>query len=192
MEYSSFHNRNPYLRADSLDQLCSFNDLDFVRCAYVTILGRQPDRDGELHYVRRLRRGIAKLSLIRELRTSSEGRCHDPGIAGLDRTLKWHRYANLAVIGWLVRLVTRHEGNSKRERRLRSLQNEIGATRDGALYRSAHLEARIGELQSQLGHLQRAFALFNNDGNISERRLANADTAGTGDWAEAITKAMRT
>ncbi|HET9395823.1 MAG TPA: FkbM family methyltransferase, partial [Nitrospiraceae bacterium] len=42
--------RNPYLRANSLPELLAWNDLDFIRCAYVTILGRQPDPTGEAHY----------------------------------------------------------------------------------------------------------------------------------------------
>lgn len=87
--------RNPYLRANSLSELCSWEGVDFVRCAYVTILGRQPDPDGEAHYLDRLRRGHSKLEVLRDLRRSPEGPSHDPGISGLDRALKrvrWRRY----------------------------------------------------------------------------------------------------
>ena len=49
--------RNPYLRANSLPELLSWHDVDFVRCAYVTVLGRQPDPTGEAYYVDRLRQG---------------------------------------------------------------------------------------------------------------------------------------
>lgn len=87
--------RNPYLRANSLAELLAWDDLDFIRCAYVTILGRQPDPVGEAHYAIRLRAGRSKQEILWQLRKSSEGRQHDPGIAGLDRTLKRARWRRL-------------------------------------------------------------------------------------------------
>ncbi len=53
--------RNPFIRASSLDGLLAWNDVDFVRCAYVTIMGRQPDSAGEAFYTRRIREGHSKL-----------------------------------------------------------------------------------------------------------------------------------
>lgn len=87
--------RNPYLRANSLAELLSWQDVDFVRCAYVTILGRQSDPTGEEHYVSQLRRGRSKLEVLWQLRKSDEGPNHDPGIAGLDRALKRARWQRL-------------------------------------------------------------------------------------------------
>lgn len=87
--------RNPYLRANSLPELLAWDDLDFIRCAYVTILGRQPDPTGEAHYAVRLRAGRSKQEILWQLRKSSEGRQHDPGIAGLDRALKKARWQRL-------------------------------------------------------------------------------------------------
>ena len=83
--------RNPYLRANSLDELLAWNDLDFIRCAYVTLLGRQPDHQGESYYAERLRRGHSKMDVLWQLRQSTEARSHDPGIAGLDRALRRSR-----------------------------------------------------------------------------------------------------
>ncbi len=87
--------RNPYLRANSLPELLAWEDLDFIRCAYVTILGRQPDPIGEVHYAVRMRAGRSKQDILWQLRKSSEGRRHDPGIAGLDRALKRARWQRL-------------------------------------------------------------------------------------------------
>jgi hypothetical protein len=93
--------RNPYLRANSLPELLAWDDVDFVRCAYVTVLGRQPDSGGEAHYADRLRRGRPKTEVLWNLRRSPEARRHDPGIAGLDRALKrahWKHYLLSAFV----------------------------------------------------------------------------------------------
>jgi hypothetical protein len=98
--------RNPYLRANTLDELLTWDDVDFVRCAYVTILGRQPDQEGESYYTERLRRGRSKMEVLWNLRHSPEAPRHDPGIAGLDRALKrarWRRFP-------LLRQFTRGSG----------------------------------------------------------------------------------
>ena len=90
---------NPYHRANSLSELLSWDDVDFVRCAYVTVLGRQPDPTGEKYYTDRLRRGRSKMDVLRNLRRSPEGPLHDPGIAGLDRALRadrWRRHLPFA------------------------------------------------------------------------------------------------
>jgi len=116
--------RNPYLRADSLPELLSWEDISFVRCAYVTILGRQPDPDGEAYYTDRLRRGFSKLHVLWQLRTSKEGPHHDPGIAGLDRCLKKARWER-GWLGWLVRPLTGGEGDGQAWRRHRAVLNSL-------------------------------------------------------------------
>lgn len=94
--------RNPYLRADSLAELLSWHDADFVRCAYVTVLGRQPDPGGEAHYTNKIRRGHPKMQILSYLRRSAEGRLHDPGIRGFDAALTKAARARLAIVGALL------------------------------------------------------------------------------------------
>jgi hypothetical protein len=119
--------RNPYLRANSLAELLSWHDLDFVRCAYVTVLGRQPDSTGEHYYVDRLRRGYSKYGILWQLRTSSEGPRHDPGISGFDKALRKHRHARNRLYGWLVRWFRDYEADTRIERRVRVVENLVGA-----------------------------------------------------------------
>jgi Domain of unknown function (DUF4214) len=126
--------RNPYNRANSLDELLSFDDLDFVRCAYVTILGRQPDERGANYYVERLRRGHSKRQLLWQLRRSTEGRVHDPGIAGLDRALKCADWEQKPIIGALVRAWTGGEADDRITRLQRSLLNELRSMREPPLH----------------------------------------------------------
>jgi FkbM family methyltransferase len=120
---------DPYLRANSLVELLAWDDVDFVRCAYVTILGRQPDAEGEAYYTDRIRRGHSKMEVLWQLRRSPEGREHDPGIAGLDRELRRARRARMRLIGGAFRFFNQEEGDGARDRRARATANEIAMLR---------------------------------------------------------------
>jgi FkbM family methyltransferase len=128
MPLDASRSRNPYLRADSLSELLSWHDVDFVRCAYVTILGRQPDPDGEAYYLDRVRRGVSKLHVLRQLRTAPEAGSHDPGIAGLDRALKQYRLSQLPILGWLFTGTAGAQIEGGVQNRLRAIENSLGVT----------------------------------------------------------------
>lgn len=116
--------KNPYRRANSLAELLIWDDLDFVRCAYVTLLGRQPDLPGQAHYVAQIRAGYSKFDILWRVRNSSEAKRHDPGIAGLDRALKraaWQRRPLLGAISRFLRADA--DGQSRNDRALRALMN---------------------------------------------------------------------
>lgn len=134
--------RNPFLRASSLPELLSWNDVDFVRCAYVTVLGRRPDHSGEAYYTDRLRSGVSKLQILWQLRRSREAKNHDPGIAGFDRTLRQYRRAGVPVIGRLISPRYSSEW-SVAERGVRRIENSIWRARDSQAYRLGEIERRI-------------------------------------------------
>ena len=113
-------------RAASLDELLFLADRAFIRCAFLTLLGREIDPEGEAYYLSRLRRGYAKIALLKQLRRSAEGRQNDPGIAGLDRAIARYRRANLPMVGWAVRQFNGEEGDGAAARRLRAIENRIG------------------------------------------------------------------
>lgn len=118
--------RNPYLRANSLTELLAWNDLDFVRCAYVTVLGRQPDLAGEQYYAARLRSGCPKMEILRQLRRSPEGPEHDPGIAGFDRALKRASLQQAPIIGAFFRMMWASPASiAPNERQFRAIMNAI-------------------------------------------------------------------
>jgi FkbM family methyltransferase len=120
---------DPYLRANSLARLLSWDDVDFVRCAYVTVLGRQPDVVGEDYYLNRIREGYSKLELIWQLRSSQEGKGHDPGIAGLDRALRRAAWERKLWIGAVIRFFTHGEPEDRLARMRRALTNELRVIR---------------------------------------------------------------
>ncbi len=118
--------KNPFHRAASLADLLSFHDLDFVRCAYVTLLGRQPDGPGQSHFLQEVRAGTSKLDVLWRLRRSPEAKAHDPGIAGLDRALNRAAWERRPLLGALPRFLRDNsDSNSRTDRALRSLQNAV-------------------------------------------------------------------
>lgn len=190
MDIFAYEHRNPYLRADSLEDLCRFADAAFVRCAYVTILGRQPDPDGERRYTARLRAGASKLAVIADLRLSDEGKRHDPGIAGLDKALRRHRNANRPVVGGIIRLFTGREGNSPVERRLRALTNmfEVEQNRAAARASTANhlqlvLDAKVDKLHKEL----RA-ALAGRSASVDQ--ISQAEAAGDTEWEATLNSVL--
>lgn len=112
-------------RAFSLAELCAHEHSDFIRCAYLTVLGRLPDPDGLEFYRRKLVEGMSKLTILDQLRRSAEAANHDPGIAGFDRALRRHRRGNLPLIGPVVRLFTRGEAENRRARHERALVRQL-------------------------------------------------------------------
>ncbi|URD60542.1 FkbM family methyltransferase [Sphingomonas sp. KRR8] len=116
---------HPYSRAASLPELLGLHGADFIRCAYVTLLGREADPEGERHYGAALRAGATKLDILWQLRRSPEGRKHDPGIAGLDAELRRARRARLPLVGGLFpdsRLEPQRGGSQP----VNALHDEIG------------------------------------------------------------------
>lgn len=136
--------RNPYLRANSLPELLAWDDLDFIRCAYVTILGRQPDPTGEAHYAVRLRAGRSKHEILWQLRKSGEGRQHDPGIAGLDRALKKARWQRLTPFRRSAAVPTRSDFARAPET-------------EGALLR---MEQRFASIEGKIDGVQRSLTFL--------------------------------
>lgn len=115
----------------SVPRLLAPHDEDFIWAAYQALLGRAPDPEGAAYYLTRLRAGTHKLTILKQLRRSPEGREFIPGVAGLDRAIRRHRRANLPLVGPFIRLMTGEPGNSATHRQLRVIENEIGRLRSG-------------------------------------------------------------
>lgn len=148
-------NANPYHRANSLAELLAWRDADFVRCAYVTILGRQPDPDGEAYYTRRLRSGHSKLGLLAQLRRSPEGPKHDPGISGLDRALRRARWEHNRFVGGLVRIFTQGEGDGAEWQQRRRIEDQLTVLAEARL-EDRHVmmttATKVGRIESDVAN----------------------------------------
>lgn len=84
-----------YFLAGSLQELLSLDDLDFVRSAYATMLGREADSEGETYYVGRLRHGIPKIQILYQLRQSEEARLFPDPLPGLNSAFNRFRLLSL-------------------------------------------------------------------------------------------------
>lgn len=94
--------RDPNLCANSLDELFSWHDVDFVRCAYVSIFGRQPDGDRESYYLSHLRTFDSKIKLMWHLLNSLEATHDERRVRGFKRALRKAQLAKIPVIGRLL------------------------------------------------------------------------------------------
>lgn len=89
-----------------LKELLAFHDQEFVRNAYRTIMNREVDDAGALHYLQAIRTGcLRKIEVLGRLRYSSEGRREGTKIRWLMTTFAFTLLTKLPVIGYLIRLI---------------------------------------------------------------------------------------
>jgi glycosyltransferase involved in cell wall biosynthesis len=72
------------IAVESVDEITAYSEHFFIRCAYLSVLGREPDEDGLENYLKKLRDGIGKKDIVAELSLSKEGRTQKANISGLD------------------------------------------------------------------------------------------------------------
>lgn len=129
--------------AASLDELLSLYDERFVRCAYLTLLGREADASGLSNYVRQVRRGAAKVQLIAELADSEEGRNAGPKLHGLAELVEANKLRPPSLLRRVAARVS-HLLLAPLAPQLRAMDNEIHAIGDRTEQRFNQLQARTG------------------------------------------------
>lgn len=111
--------------ARSAAELCKLADTEFVQAAYLTLLRRRADPEGERHFAAQLRSGVAKPQILLALHSSTEARNNPIQLPGLQRKLLAARLAKMPVLRSLVSLGTGEYSNSRRARTTRRLDNEV-------------------------------------------------------------------
>jgi FkbM family methyltransferase len=89
--------------AASVQELLSYYGEDFVRCAYVTLLGREPEPEGLRNYLDQLRRNTRREAIIAALATSDEGNRFGAKLPGLDAMVKRHHRRTVNGLGRFFR-----------------------------------------------------------------------------------------
>jgi hypothetical protein len=105
----------------NVNELLELEGTAFIKAAYLALLGREVDEEGGNNYVRRLRDGWTKMSLVKGLALSDEGKAHGMKLAGLRKALA--RYAKAqrrSWAGWYTRSVLGVESDLPLERQLRA------------------------------------------------------------------------
>ena len=133
--------------ASTLDELLGQHDQSFIQCAYLTLLGREPDPEGLNYYLSRLRTGYLKIQILAQLRLSNEGRTYAAKLPGLDTAIQRHQRGRYPLIGWLFRRLNDAEGNNPTERKLRGIENQIFMLSDESNRRFNQLETTLAGLQ---------------------------------------------
>lgn len=136
----------------SAAQLLAHQDRAFIHAAYWSILGRGPDPEGEAYYLARLRAGVHKLKILRQLRQSPEGRGFTPAVAGLDRAIKRYRLVNLPLVGALLVFFIDGERDMRSSVELRRLEQAFVAE----MSTSRQALALPTELFATIDHIRRS------------------------------------
>jgi GT2 family glycosyltransferase len=85
-------------------ELLSYDNERFLQCAYYTILGRKPDKEGMSVYLKCLGEGISKIRIITILANSPEGKSNGVNSIALEVSLKMHVILGWPVLGPLLRV----------------------------------------------------------------------------------------
>jgi Domain of unknown function (DUF4214) len=130
MEYSmppfaqDTHSNTPTVAA-TLDELLAHHDQAFIYCAYRTLLDRDPDEEGLRYYLARLQTGISYMHILGQIWRSEEARDYAARLPRIGSAIRRYRWAQQPIIGWLVRPLSKVEGNSSTERKLRGLESQL-------------------------------------------------------------------
>jgi GT2 family glycosyltransferase/chemotaxis protein histidine kinase CheA len=147
--------KNTYV-ANSVEELCSYYDEEFVHCAYHTLLGRSPDPKGLRYYLARVRSGISKVEILAQFRLSTEGKSHRVKIRGLDEAITRYKQLKIPFIGAILQLagVKPVEGDVRQN--LRVIENKLHAL-------NIQIRQELAEKKHSLGLMQQQGALNQDD-----------------------------
>jgi FkbM family methyltransferase len=134
----------------TMPELLARYDVDFVECAYRTLLGRAPDPEGLSYYLGRLRTGVPKMRTVMQLCESHEGKTHAAKVSGLDNALRQFRRQERPVLGWFVRQFEHREGINSVDRQLRTLDNQFWLFGNATAERLNRMEHSLAALHQSV------------------------------------------
>jgi GT2 family glycosyltransferase len=166
----------PVTVARNLQELLGSDGGDFVRCAYWTLLQREPDPTGYEHYLSQLLLGTPKIRLLDEIAGSSEARERHVHLPGLAKARRWYRAGHVPLIGPLIRAFMDLDDESVPANRLRRIEQLLIAGVSGAKAGAAVDEAHPGNPAASDGAADAGSA------GEFQRALPAAD--GTWEWRD--------
>lgn len=111
----------PATQVAHVNELLDLEGVAFVKAAYVALLGREVDTEGGQVYLQRLRDGWSRMSLVKALSESQEGKTFGPRLPGLAAALSRYKKAQRRSWGgWYYRSVLGVESDLPMERHLRA------------------------------------------------------------------------
>ncbi len=111
----------PVFEVAHIHELLELEGADFVKAAYVALLGRGADVDGGNNYLKRLRDGWSRMSVVKGLHHSEEGKAFGQKLPGLAKALqRYNKAQRRSWGGWYHRSVLGIESDLPMERHLRA------------------------------------------------------------------------
>lgn len=96
-------------RATDANHLLAAKGLQFIECAYLTLLGRKADISGRSMYLAHLNGGMPKIEIADALWQSPEGRKFNADVRGLSTAIRAHRLSKRPISRMMWRLLSRRE-----------------------------------------------------------------------------------
>lgn len=139
---------------DSIDvkEFYKYSDRELIEKAYISILFRKPDSEGENHFLSYLRSSeYSATEILYMLRHSSEGEKNGVNIVGLDeeytKRMKRKKLMSIPVIGRCVKYIG---GLSRVNRKIENLKNENYYLRDKLYSWKLMLDGRTAQLTQRI------------------------------------------
>ena len=110
-----------------LNGILRLHGVPFLESAYRSLLLRKPDAAGINCHLPRLMDGTPKIQILRELAASAESRDLDVRLPGLKKAVLLYCLGVTPVAGHIIKYLTRSEGNSIFDIRLRSVEETLAA-----------------------------------------------------------------
>lgn len=104
--FSDEASNRPLRPARSVSEIMRADGEIFVRWAYITMLGRPADAGGLAFYLRRMSEGKTKVSILKQMKKSAEGRAYHARLPGLGNAIRRAMLKRAPVVGpvylWLL------------------------------------------------------------------------------------------
>jgi O-antigen biosynthesis protein len=111
-------------KRSALRSLLDYDGHAFVRAAYLALLRRESDTNGQLYYWGRLRAGAPKLQLLAEISRSAEARRANCSIPGLKAAVRLQQLARTPIAGDVIASLLKLESFGPSQTGLRALQQQ--------------------------------------------------------------------
>ena len=126
-----------------VNELLALRGAQFVRNIYSTLLGREPDPQGEAYYTKRLATQNDKVAILYELATSAEATARPQTLAGLSELIQLHHPRKGRMRRWLQRASQAMSASHRVEMSL----DQLGMQTDDRLQ---NIESRLGALDARV------------------------------------------
>jgi Domain of unknown function (DUF4214) len=111
--------------AKNIQELMSYNDIEFIQCAYKTMLGRGADTEGMTYYLSKIRAGHAKQHLLAQIYISKECQDFIQKSPQLKENTKSFQWLKRPIIGNLIRRIGLLIDHTNLKMQLRSIENTL-------------------------------------------------------------------